>query len=148
VRLNSERGQSLQEFLDRLGVPILLVESEPKVRTANRYARELLGKELDAIEGRRGGDVIECAYSKRPAGCGKDVHCKSCTIRNTVLDTFATGKSHVGVRAYPDIQFDNYVQTMSVQISTEKVGELVLLRIEEFGEMEAGQTEPRPTNHL
>jgi len=146
VRLNSERGESIQEFLDRLGVPILLVEPEPRVRTGNRYARELLGKELAAIEGRMGGDVIECVYSKRPGGCGKDVHCKTCTIRNTVLDTFATGKSHLAVRAFPDIQFDNYIKTMSVRISTEKVGEVVLLRIDDFGDIEAGQGDACPEN--
>jgi len=122
------------EFLDRLGVPVLLVESEPRVLTGNKPARDLLGKGLGDIEGRRGGEVIECVHSYSPGGCGQDVHCKSCTIRNTVLETFKTGKSFTHVQAFPDIQFEQDIKTMSVEISTEKVADVVLLRIDDFGD--------------
>jgi len=126
----------LHEFLDSLGVPVLLMESEPSVLTGNTHARELLGKDLPEIEGRKGGEVIECVHSKKPGGCGKTEHCKSCTIRNTVLETFATGKSFVKVRAYPDIQVGEDVKTMSIEISTEKVGDYVLLRLDDLREKE------------
>jgi hypothetical protein len=122
------------EFLDRLGVPILLAESEPRVLTANKPARDLLGKGLGDIEGHKGGEVIECVYASTPDGCGQDVHCKACTIRNTVLETFETGKNFLRVKAFPDIQFDQDTRTMSLEISTEKVGDVVLLRIDDFGE--------------
>jgi len=122
------------EFLDRLGVPVLLVESEPRVLTGNKPARDLLGKGLGEIEGRRGGEVIECVHANTPGGCGQDVHCKSCTIRNTVLETFETGKSFLHVKAFPDIQFGENVKTMSLEISTEKVADVVLLRIDDFGD--------------
>ena len=144
ARLFAGHGESLQEFLDRLGPPILLVESEPRVRTANKQARDLLGKELPEIENRMGGDVIECVYAKRPGGCGSQVHCKSCTIRNTVLETFATGKSFVEVPAYPDIQQFGEVKTMRLIISTEKIGNVVLLRIDDIGEKQEGQTTDPP----
>jgi hypothetical protein len=122
------------EFLDRLGVPVLLVESEPRILTGNKPACQLLGKELPQIEGHKGGEVIECAYASTPDGCGQDVHCKACTIRNTVLETFETGRSFLHVKAFPNIQFDQDTRTMSLEISTEKVGEVVLLRIDNFGD--------------
>ena len=99
-----ERSESLQDFLDRLGVPVLLLESDARVLTGNKLARDLLGKGLGDLEGRRGGEVIECTHSKTPEGCGQTVHCKTCTIRNTVLETFETGRNFLHVQAYPDIQ--------------------------------------------
>lgn len=140
-RLLFGRAKPLHEFLDSLGVSILLIESEPKVLTANKHARNLLGKELPEIEGHKGGDVIQCVYASTPSGCGNDVHCKSCTIRRTVLETFATGRSFVKVRTYPDIQLVEEVKTMSLTITTEKAGDVVLLRIDELWEQDAQPTD-------
>ncbi len=130
--LLAQMGRPLWDFLDNLEVPILLMEPGPLVCSANKHAQKLLNKQLPEIEGRRGGEVIECAHAKRPEGCGNTVHCKSCTIRITVLETFATGKSFVRVPAYPDIQTVSGVKTMRYLISTEKAGDFVLLRIEEM----------------
>ena len=134
IRLRSGRGEPLMEFLDRLSVPVLVVESEPRVLTGNKPARDLLGKGLGEIEGRRGGEVIECFHASQPGGCGQTEHCKSCTIRNTVLETFETGESFLHVQAFPDIQVGKDVKTMSVEISTEKIADVVLLRIDDFGD--------------
>jgi hypothetical protein len=129
--LLAQMGRPLYDFLDNLEVPILLMESGPLICTANKHAQKLLDKPLSEIEGRRGGDVIECAHAKRPEGCGNTVHCKSCTIRITVLETFANGKSFFRVPAYPDIQTVSGVKTMCFLITTERVGDFVLLRIED-----------------
>lgn len=139
-RLCSGTGESLQAFLDRLGVPVLLMEMEPRVRTANKDACVLLGKSLPEIQGQMGGDVIECIHAKNPGGCGQQVHCKSCTIRNCVLETFTTGKSFVRIPAYPDIQLFGETKTMRFLVSTERVGNVVLLRIDDIGERQ--QTPP------
>jgi len=147
TRFTTDTGTTLHEFLDSLGVPVFLVEPEPRVRTGNKQARELLDKDLSMIEGQLGGDVIECIYAKQPHGCGNDVHCKSCTIRNTVLDTFATGKSSVRIPAYPDIQTPEGVQTIRFVISTEKVGERVLLRIDDVQQQEKVQLKIQPTDY-
>jgi len=139
-------GKSLQEFLDSLGVPILVIEEGPRVRTANRQACELLGKPVEEIQGRKGGEVIECVYSRMPGGCGENIHCESCTIRTTVLETFASGKSQERVVAYPDIYSVKEVKKVCLEISTEKVGGLVLLRIDDLRtEGEAGGEADRVT---
>lgn len=126
--------QNLHKFLDSIDVPILLLQSEPRVVTGNRRARELLGKDLPEIDDHLGGDVMGCAYASLPGGCGQQSHCESCTIRRTVLHTFRTGKGSYRVSAYPDIQIENEVKSMALLITTEKVGDAVLLRIEDLRE--------------
>jgi hypothetical protein len=133
-RMFSSFSEPLSDFLDRLDVPILLIEPEPRVCTANKSARTLLRKDLGQIEGRRGGEVIDCTYASTPEGCGNHQHCLSCTIRNTVIETFATGQPHSRVPAYPDIEILDDVKKFSMIISTEKVGNFVLLRIDELHE--------------
>ena len=136
--LLSENSKSMHEFLDSLRVPIIVIESGVKVRMGNKYAKELLGKELSEIEDHAPGDIIECVHSHSPGGCGSDVHCKSCVIRNIVSETFATGKSFSNVPAYPDIEILSKVKSMSFKISTEKVGDFVLLRIDDVKENQNG----------
>jgi len=142
ANLLAQMGRPMQEFLDNLDVPILLIESGSLICTANRQARKLLNKQLIDIAGRSRGEAIECVYAKLPEGCGNTVHCKSCTIRITVLETFATGRSFVRVPAYPDIQTMSGVKTMRYLITTEKIADFVLLRIEDKDE--AISTSKRP----
>ena len=129
----------MEEFLEGFDQPVLLVAPEPRVLTANTAARNLLGKDLSHIEGYKGGQIIDCAYARTPEGCGNTIHCESCTIRNSVLQTFETGKPVVEMPAYPDIQHLDETKTYCIRISTEKLGELVLLRIDNMQEQEALQ---------
>ncbi|MFH1726661.1 MAG: hypothetical protein ABII00_18780 [Elusimicrobiota bacterium] len=138
TRLLPEVGDSTHEFLDRLGVPVLLMEADARVRSANKYARAILGKELPKIEGEGCGDVIACPNARLPEGCGYTVHCKDCSIRNAVLETFETGKSIVRRSAYPDIERAGGIKKMRILISTEKAGEIVLLRIDDIREERPG----------
>lgn len=123
-------GETLQRFLDRLEAPILVVDRDGDVLTANCPARNLVQKELDEVRGFPGGEVMECAYARLPGGCGRTVHCDGCTIRNTVTATHADGVSRHGVEAFQNLSGPDGVQRMRILISTEKVGGVVLLRID------------------
>lgn len=129
--LLSENCKPMREFLDSLSVPVIMVESSVKVHTANKLASKLLGKKHLAIEEHGPGDVIECAHSRASGGCGSDIHCKSCVIRNTVLETFSSGKSFKNISAYADIETLSKCKSACFRISTEKVGDFVLLRIDD-----------------
>jgi PAS domain-containing protein len=122
---------SLNEYLNHLDVPVLVMDDDVRVMDFNEPARALLGKSAADIEGYYGGDVIECVYAKLPEGCGNTEHCKACTIRKTVTNTHLTGDPHFRVPAYQDIQTANGAREMRYTISTEKVGQFVLLRIDE-----------------
>jgi len=128
--LVAQLGMPLQEYLDGLEVPVLVVDDDVNVKTANRQARELLQKELPAIEGYKGGDVFECDYSRLPEGCGKTVHCSACAIRGTVTDTFKTGMTHVSVPACLHRIAGEENQEISLLISTELVNGVVFLRVD------------------
>lgn len=128
----AERAK-LIDFLNRLDAPVVMVNTLGCVSSANNNALTIIQKELQDVEGFSGGDVFECAYAKLPEGCGKTIHCNGCTIRNTVMDTLLTGQSHLETPAY--LNRGNPEDTCEIQflISTEKVNEVVLLRIDKVG---------------
>ncbi len=121
----------LQVFLDGLGVPILLLDDDARIKIANRQALGFLRKDTASVEGRYAGDAIECIHAREGNGCGKTVHCKTCTIRRTVMDTYESGRPAVRVPAYADIAVFAEIKPIRFLISAEKVGELVMLRIDE-----------------
>jgi PAS domain-containing protein len=123
----------LQELLDRLPMPVLVVDEDVRVRGANRAAREVLGKSLDDVQGRLGGEAIECVHAGEPGGCGRTLHCRGCVIRSMVTDTFVNGTDHDQVPATQDIGAARASQPAQLSVSTEKFGGLVLLRIERRG---------------
>ena len=129
-------------FLDLLSVPVIVVDEEVKVAAANEKARQLLEKSAAEIKGIRFGDAIECPYARLPEGCGRSVHCRSCAVRKTVLDTYLTGQSHYDVPAYHDLCFHKKQRSINFSISTEKSGEFVYLRILEVKVGECDRDKP------
>jgi len=125
-----ELGEPLNEYLDRLDIPVIVVGPEFVVSTANKRACALIGKSLLDIQEEQPGDVIECAHAEKPGGCGEQFHCKACTIRRTVQATFESGESFERVQAYPDSGLFDGDKRLTIEISTQKVGDLVFLRID------------------
>lgn len=124
-------GQPFTDFLDSLSGPIFVMDAECRVVGANTLGRQLVSQESVAIEGRLGGEVFECTYAKLPGGCGRSLHCKTCTIRNAVTRTAETGESCIRVQAFMDLGDISQDMTVRLLITTEKVNDLVLLRIDE-----------------
>jgi PAS domain-containing protein len=120
----------MQTFLNTFDEPILLIDENARVITANQSAREFLNKDFSEIEGYLGGEVMECAYSCLEGGCGNTIHCKSCTIRNLVMKTHETGKPFINQIAYQDIKVNDETQQMKFLISTEKLSDSVMLKVE------------------
>lgn len=121
-----------QDFLDRLAVPVLLIDTDGRALAANRRAREALGKEFPPLDGFKGGIVIACVKAGAAEGCTGPVFCRSRVISRAVVETYETGRACVCVPAYPDAQGGLEVKTPSLKISTEKAGACVLLRIDEL----------------
>jgi hypothetical protein len=130
----SGKRPTLGEFLERLTAPVLVVDSEGEIVLANQHALDILEKDLDSVQGYKGGDAMECAYARLPGGCGQTVHCKACTIRNNVMKTFNTGQSLRCVPAYLNRWVGNDKVRIELLISTEKVDDTVLLRIDQVGQ--------------
>lgn len=125
-------AQSLEEFLARFEHPVFLVDSNGRAISANTKGLSVLQKSLDEITGQLGGNIFECKYAAE--GCGQTVHCKSCTIRNAVEETYKTGQSFTKVPAYPDLHLITKENEIRFLISTKKMGEAVILQIDEIFE--------------
>jgi hypothetical protein len=122
-----------RKLLESINTPILLMQGNPRqVITANRSALKLFGKELPDIEGHRGGQVFDCVHSFTEAGCGKDINCEHCKIKNAIVDTFTTANSHHNVTTELPIKKNNEIKTYALQVSTQKVGDLTLVRIDRY----------------
>jgi PAS domain-containing protein len=128
------RQREFQDFLDQLEAPVLVINSNGKVQTANTTALQMLGKEQPEIENRPGGEVFECIYAKEPEGCGGSVHCNGCSIRRHVMDTLHTGQPHHDSRVHLYQGTHQARKEVPINISTEKLSDFVLLRIDSMGE--------------
>lgn len=127
----AQMGMNVPEFLKGLDAPVLAVDSDGNIRTANAKALELVRKDLSQVAGYPGGEVFECKYARLPEGCGNTMHCSGCTIRIAVMETYTTGKSLLRVPASLLQHTLEHPQEICLLISTEKVADVVLLRIDE-----------------
>lgn len=125
-------GKPMQDYLDGFAGPVFLVDSTRKIITANTEGLALIDKKPDEIEKKMAGNVFECPHASRAEGCGNSIHCKSCTIRNAINDTLATGKACHRLPAYADLHTFAKNRMTNFSISTEKVGDAVLLRIDDL----------------
>jgi len=129
-RLLVHRQVPMRAYLDRLDGPVFLVDDDGRIHAANTAAGDLAGQDPAALEGLLGGDALECRHAREPGGCGRTVHCRSCAIRGSINETFATGRALHRVPAYPDVNRIPSGARPLFLISTERLGPSVLLKIE------------------
>ncbi len=120
-------GLDLGEFLDRFTGPVLVVDADGRILTANQRMADMLGKSDRQLSGLLGGEVMECRFARLPEGCGNTVHCKTCAIRNTVMAVMQSGEPLEKVKAYLN-RIDREVE---LTISAYKRGPVVLLMVDE-----------------
>lgn len=132
--LPTDRTQPLERYLDSLELPVMLITDQSNVAFANAQALAFLDKTPEQVVGYRGGNVMECVYAKLPEGCGQTEHCVACTVRRNVMHTFETGESLDHVPASINRQSRHGMITVDFLISTEKIGDIVMLRIDKIAE--------------
>lgn len=133
VRKVLESMQSnLESFLNRFSFPILVLNSDAALVEANKAARKAHGCRLEFVKGTLAGNLIECIHSIEKGGCGRTIHCRACTIRSSVKHTFLTGEARIEVPATADVFRGGEAQRVRFLITTEKLGDFVALRIEDY----------------
>ena len=128
-----QMGVPLQTFIDSLQAPIFIVDGNVVVQAANTWGYALLKKDARNVLQQPSGVVFECAYARLPGGCGRTVHCSGCAIRRSVYHTMETGASLTRVPAVLNCGQVSGPEKVSLYISTEKMGNIVLLRIDARG---------------
>jgi hypothetical protein len=120
-------------FLDAIEYPSLLIRTDKnKVLTANLKACALIGKDLAQIEGRSGGQAIDCVHAFNVENSCRNMPCINCKLGNAVIKTFATSQSHQGVQTLIETKKNNEIRLCLLQLSTEKIGDLVLVIVDKF----------------
>lgn len=93
-------GLSLGEYLDRFDFPVIVVNEDCRILAANQEMANIIGRGERETQGLLTGEAVECVYSRMEGGCGNTIHCKTCTIRNSVSHTLETGESLHRVECY------------------------------------------------
>jgi len=129
-RILADFGFDTKKFLDQLDLPVLLVDGETRVLAANTPALVLMGKKNMMIRGTLCGDALACINARKPKGCGKTDVCPDCGFRESVRETYTTGRP-VNRRAAVLIRQDGATLTnIPFLVSTRKDGNVVMLRLE------------------
>lgn len=137
----SDSQEELAAIFNSAPTTMLVVDHEGRIRKANRASLNASGCSLEEIVGLHGGEALRCLHSlENPEGCGSGPACQECAVRNTVLDTLATGQEHRQVKAALPIGPAEYggervfeVSTMPLSVVNEK---LALVCIDEVTERE------------
>ena len=128
--VSQERGASLQQHLDSIPIPVLLINDGNSVVTMNAKACDVLGRKTAESQTQLFGKVFDCVHSGSAEGCGRTIHCSGCAIRRSVTLTFNTGESQVLVPATLSIASPDLISEAITAITTVKIGGLVLLHME------------------
>lgn len=119
-------GLSLAEYLDDFGFPIAVVDQAGRFIAVNDAMADRLGRPARELTGLLGGEAMECVWARLPEGCGRTVHCETCTVRRTVRRAFETGEPQMRVPAW--VQQD--AGRMDVLVTTRRIGPAVRVRLE------------------
>ena len=139
-----ERREELQAIYENAPLIMLLLDSERRVRKANRHSTDFMGVSEESMNGQRAGEVLRCVnHLDHPNGCGFGPRCEQCTVRNTVLETFRTGQSFNQVETSLTLIREEEEQEMTFLISSTLVQHtdepMVLLAIMDITERKAAE---------
>lgn len=123
-------GKNFSDFLSSFTKPIFLIDQNARVIWANELAKNMTKMDLTELEGSLYGEIFECTHATLGTGCGTTIHCKSCTIRQTIEETAKSGKPCYKIPAYMDLGDQINQKSIQFFISTQKAGEVLLLQIE------------------
>ncbi|MSM38174.1 MAG: hypothetical protein GJT30_00930 [Geobacter sp.] len=127
----SPKSFQLQEFVDEFEAPVVVVDASMRVMAANTKYLAIIGQDVPIAAETVLPEVFICKYTKLPGGCGDRVHSSGCAIRRAVTDAHVSGEGKEHVPAY----LHRGDKTQLLQLSTEKLTNVVLVRIEHFPEV-------------
>lgn len=80
-----------QSLLDAIPLTVFLLNSKRQIVAVNQRSLKAFGDRIDAIIGKRPGELIGCVHSgDGPDGCGTSVACKACGAVNSILQSQET----------------------------------------------------------
>jgi hypothetical protein len=122
------------KHLNNLAFPVLLIDLHAKtymiIKAVNARACDWLSKERLEIVQYLCGNVIGCAHACLREGCGGVARCATCTVKQAVATTLATGEPQVKVPFTLHGDETRCPGAAVFSITTIKTGQLVMLRMD------------------
>ena len=117
-----EREEQLATIYENAPLIMMLVDGDRRVCKVNKLAEQFAGAAAADLIGRHGGEALGCLHAlDDPGGCGFGPHCQDCAVRLTVLETFATGRSHHQVEARLPFSIAGKAQTVTFLLCTARL---------------------------
>jgi len=131
-RVLREHEEELDSILDKVPIPLFVVDGERVVKKVNAFSLALAGVDAEKALGLRAGEVLRCENSKKdPGGCGHSDDCAACLIKHAIEKT-ADSKEPV-IRKKVTLKTTDH-ETMEFLISTYPLdlseGEDILLTLQ------------------
>jgi len=133
-RILGASAKEISEFLRTLDVPVMVLNRNNQVVDLNGLAEKALGMSVAEAKGALAGVAISCHNAGLPGGCGLSEHCPGCQLRRHLLATHADGQPRLSQISQHDIVCGGMSRTVRFRFSTQKVGEVVVMLIEEMNE--------------
>ena len=130
-KLFADQAVSLQSIIDKLPIPVLIVDSDVTVSLLNKQAQETLGTSPERAVDRKGGELFDCVYSHLPGGCGRTIHCAGCALRRAITKTYETGEPQVFIPASLKRNDPDDPSSVILTVTTIKRGNLVMVKLEQ-----------------
>ncbi len=129
-------------------VLILLVNRDRRILQINGAACDFTGKPASEMTGHAFGQALRCLNSlDDPLGCGYGPSCADCAVRDAVLDTLETGRSHHQLEAVLPFEVEGDRKPLALLVSTTRIGHMgepvVLVTILDITERSAASDELR-----
>ena len=118
--LLKEKKELLEAIYRNAPLIMMVVNAERRIQQINGFAEQFANRDAEEMLGLRGGEALRCLHVlDDPRGCGFGDLCRQCVIRNTVLDTLETGKTHMQVETpYYFKGLDNETREFEFLMST------------------------------
>ncbi|OGU17369.1 MAG: hypothetical protein A2076_03990 [Geobacteraceae bacterium GWC2_53_11] len=132
--------QELAAIFENAPFVMLLLDEGRRIHRANALASSLAGSPVAGLLELHVGEALRCIHVlDAPEGCGFGPHCQTCVIRQTVLDTLETGKSHHQFDMSLPHSVNGKEQSLPLLLSTTKVivadKPMILLSIQDVSEL-------------
>lgn len=120
--------QSFEKLINKFSNPVVLLDKTGLSICANDSARKRF--HINYIDHKMAGDLIQCIHASRENGCGKQVHCKTCTLRNILNETYTNNK------CFQNVSFNYHViehgrdEYKSITVSSKKIGDNVFIEVQ------------------
>ena len=123
IECRKDREEELTAIYENVPLIMLLVDRDCRILKANRFTEQLVGCFSPAtLMGQPSGEALGCAHATEvPGGCGSGPQCRECVIRQSVGDTWATGKSHHQLEATVPFRVEGLVREATFLLSTARL---------------------------